>query len=79
MEITKMYETNEKEKKRAYNERILNVEQGSFTPLVFNAMGGMGRECHAFYKRLTELLVEKRKQPENIIGKWFVGKCLLLS
>ena len=29
-------------KKREYNERILEVENGSFTPLVFGTNGGMG-------------------------------------
>ena len=38
------YAFNEHEKKRYYSSRILNVEQGSFTPLVFLITGGMGRE-----------------------------------
>ena len=70
MEISKMYITNEKEKKKSYNERILNIEHGSFTPLVFNAMGGMGRESHHFYKRLIELLADKRKQSCLHMGQW---------
>ena len=32
-ELTKAYEINEREKKRQFNERILEVEHGSFTPL----------------------------------------------
>ena len=36
--VSKAYEINEKVKKRAYNERVFQVEQGSFTPLVFNAI-----------------------------------------
>ena len=39
---------NEQEKKRAYNERILQVDHGTFTPLVFS-INGMGRECQKFY------------------------------
>ena len=31
----KIYEENEKEKKDEYNERVLNVEKGNFTPLCF--------------------------------------------
>ena len=45
-------ELNELEKKTNYSSRILNVEQGSFTPLVFSIAGGMGRECSMFVKRL---------------------------
>ena len=35
---------NEKEKKRQYNERILEIDHVSFAPLVFSIYGGMGRE-----------------------------------
>ena len=40
--IPKACEFNEKNKKRQYNQRVLNIEHGSFTPLVFTAMGGIG-------------------------------------
>ena len=38
-----------KEKKRNYNQRIQQVEQGTFSLLVFSIYGGMARECQAFY------------------------------
>ena len=44
-EGTFMYRENEMEKKRAYGDSILNVEKGSFNPLVFTTTGGMGPEC----------------------------------
>ena len=53
-ELTKAYKTNEREKKRQYNERILEVQHGSFTPLVMTALGGMGREASKFCSRLPE-------------------------
>ena len=53
-EISKTYEVNEREKKKLYNERILQIEHRSFTPLIMSARGGMGRECKKFYARLTE-------------------------
>ena len=43
-ELRKSYEVNEKEKKRQYNERILQVEHGTFTPLVMSTTSGMGHE-----------------------------------
>ena len=61
-ELTKAYEINKREKKRQYNERILDVEHGSFTPLVMTALGGMGREGSKFYSRLSESNAEKLKQ-----------------
>ena len=35
----------EKEKKRAYNSRVMEVEHGTFTPIVFGTNGAMGEEC----------------------------------
>ena len=47
---------NENEKKRAYNERVLQLDHGTFTPLVFSIYGSKGRECHKFYSRSSDLL-----------------------
>ena len=57
-EISKSYDINEKEKKKLYNERILQVEHGSFTPLVMSATGGMSRESKKFF-------FARRKNPEE--------------
>ena len=59
-DIKKCFQKNEEEKKRAYNERVLEVENATFTPLVFSANGGMGRECKKFYQRLAEMIADKR-------------------
>ena len=59
--LAKIHETNEKEKKVKYAQRIIEVEHGSFTPLVFSCFGGMSRECGAFYKQLAEKLAVKRR------------------
>ena len=59
-EISKTYEVNEREKKKLYNERILQIERGSFTPLVMSATGGMGRGCKKFYARLAEMISYKK-------------------
>ena len=50
----------ERDKIRKYSERIINVEQSTFTPLVFTSAGGMARQSQIFYKRMAELMVEKR-------------------
>ena len=57
--LAKMHEKNEKEKKIKYAARVIEVEHGSFTPLVFSCFGGMSRECGAFYRHLAEKLAEK--------------------
>ena len=54
------HKTNENGKKREYGERILNVEHGTFTPLVFSCFGGMSRECSHFYNHVADKISEKR-------------------
>ena len=56
------YNSMEKTKKTKYNERILNVEHGTFTPLVFSCFGGMGTEAQRFYNRLGKKIAEKRNE-----------------
>ena len=58
--LRRCFQMNEDEKKKKYNDRVLQVENASFTPLVFSANGGMGRECKKFYSRLAEMIAEKR-------------------
>ena len=72
--LQQCYASNETEKKRKYNSRVLNVEQGCFTPLVFSANGGMGRECKKFYARLAEMIAGKRKEEYCITMSWLRRK-----
>ena len=75
--LRKAYDINEKEKKRQYNERIMQVEHGTFTPPpVMSTYGGMGRECRTFYSRLSEMIAEKRKVPYSIIASWVRRKIM---
>jgi hypothetical protein len=60
--ISGLCESMEKEKKRAYADRILQVEHGSFTPLVFSSCGGVGQEAAAAIRKLASLLAEKRRE-----------------
>ena len=52
--ISTVYRKHEEAKKRAYGQRVREVEQGIFTPLVFSSTGGMGQEATVFYKRLAD-------------------------
>ena len=58
--LAKIHEVHEKEKKVKYATRVIEIEHGTFTPLVFSCFGGMSRECSYFYKRLAEKIAEKR-------------------
>ena len=64
------HSANEQEKKRRYAERINRVEQGTFTPLVFTTSGGMAKEANIFYKRLAQLIADKKKEPRSYITAW---------
>ena len=58
------------EKKREYNERVLQIEHGTFTPLVYSTYKSTGRECHTFYSRLSNLLSGKCDLPKLITMNW---------
>eukprot|EP00794_Sanderia_malayensis_P019800 gene19799-biopygen16443 len=51
------FSANEREKKRAYSQRVLQVEQGSFTPLVFAHNGGSGRDTKLSFALLRSAIL----------------------
>ena len=67
------YKLNEHEKKRDNISRIFNVEQGSFTPLVFSITGSMGRECLMFVKWMCQTISLKRKEELSVVN--YRSKC----
>ena len=38
----------------------MEIEQGTFTPLVFTTTGGMPDECVKYHSRLAELIANKK-------------------
>ena len=64
------YRRHEREKCRAYKQRVREVERGSFTPLVFSTSGGMGRAATVTYKRLASLLTTKCELPYSVVMGW---------
>ena len=67
MAVEKCFRANENEKKVSYGNRALQIENGSFTPLFFAANGGVGKECIWLYKRLAEMIADKRKARFSIV------------
>ena len=55
------FKNNERTKKNAYNNRVIRIEHGSFTPIVLSAMGGCGKETSRFISKLIEMLGEKKE------------------
>ena len=68
--LASRFNHHEWQKKRAYEQRVVEVENGSFTPLVFSTMSGMGRLASIFYSRLAMMLSEKRQQPFSSMMGW---------
>ena len=62
-EIPNMYAQHEKLKKREYNARILEIEKGSFSPVIFSCSGGAAPEACRFMKSLALKLSEKKQEP----------------
>ena len=68
------FTNNEREKKRAYNQRVIDIEHGSFNPLVFTPYGGSGREAERFIRELSAKLSEKKDIPLSQIVYWLRTK-----
>ena len=53
MKLDTMYRHHESLKNNAYRDRILQVEKGSFSPLVFSCTGGAAPEASKFIKQVA--------------------------
>ena len=60
-DIKRLYTSHENEKKRFYNERVMEIEKGTFTPIVLSTSGGMGEEAERYHKRIANLIADKKK------------------
>ena len=54
--------------------RIVEVEHGTFTPIVLSTTGGMGREANMFFKKLADKLSRKSGQRYNSEAMTFIRK-----
>ena len=54
-----MLQNSREDEKRAYEQRICEVEHATFTPLVLSVTGGMVNEASHFYKRVASQLAAK--------------------
>ena len=68
------FASNEREKKRNYNERIIKVDHGSFTPLIFSMNGGMGVEAEHFFRALANLISDKSDACTSHTMSWIRTK-----
>ena len=68
--LASTYRRHEREKMRAYEQRVREVEHGSFTPLVMSLSGGVGNAANVCYKRLASMLSDKWDQPYSTTLAW---------
>ena len=74
-DISTVFLSNEKEKKRAYNNRVVvEVEHGSFTPIVLTPYGGCSRETEKFFSPLASKIAKKRDLNESAVIHWLRTK-----
>ena len=60
--VENILKKHEKEKRRAYNNRIMNVEHGTFTALDFSLIGGEGPETSTFHQHIAQKYCEKNEE-----------------
>ena len=65
-----IFKEQESENKRKYNQRVMDVEMGTFTPLVFGTKGGMGLDCQNFLRTLANKLSTKNDEPYASVISW---------
>ena len=55
-------------------ERVMEIEQGKFTPLVFTTTGGKADECVKYHSRLVELIANKNGESYSSAISWIRAK-----
>ena len=64
------YKRHEQAKKRERGQRVRDIERGVFTTLVLSTNRGMGQEANTFYKRLADMIAQKRKHIYSVVMGW---------
>ena len=64
------YRHQEWEKRHHYEDRVIQIEYGCFTPLVFSTTGGIGPSATVFYKRLASRLATKWNVLYSSVMSW---------
>ena len=65
--LDSVYRRHERQKQRQYEERVVNVEHASFTPLVFSSSAGASRLTTKFLQHLASRLALKREEPYSAV------------
>ena len=60
--VEQVYTDHENQKKNKYLERVLQIEKGSFTPIVLSTYGGFAPEAEKHHRRIATLIANKRNE-----------------
>ena len=69
-----IYKRHENENKRQYAERVMEIERGTFTPLVFTTKGGMADECVKCHSRVAKLIANQKGESYSSAIFWIRAK-----
>ena len=72
--LDRVFKSNESEKKRRYGRRVIEVEHGSFSPVVLTPYGGCGKETSKVLSVLATRLSEKRSIERSLVTNWLNTK-----
>ena len=72
--LESLFKRQESMKKTKYNERVIRVEHGSFTPVVLSTYGGFGRESSCFVSKLIEKIAEKQDTEKSLVANYVRSK-----
>ena len=65
--MKQIYNLHEARKMKKYSNRIIQVEKGTFTPLIYTTSGVWGPQAVRYHKRLAELMSLKRGEEYSAI------------
>ena len=68
--ISAAYRCHENIERRAYGQRVPEIEHAPFTPIVMSATGGLAPEATTFYRRLASLLASKWGDDYSVVMGW---------
>ena len=77
--LATVMKNHEQEKKRSYNRRVMQIEHGTFTPLIFTTTGVMGYECAKYHKSLAAKLSEKKGERYEDVMRYLRVKLSFLA
>ena len=69
-----VFKNNETIKKKAYNDRVIQVEHGSFTPVVYSSFGGCSKETSMFVSKLIEKVAVKNGMETSVVANYIRTK-----